>query len=314
VVLPVQEEVGDTEYGIGWLPLGGYVKISGMVDESMDKAQMAKPPEPWEFRSKPAWQRLIIMVGGVTVNLLLGMLIYIGVLFTWGRDYLPTDQAMFGIHPSKTLSAQGVQEGDRLVRVEGVAPKTIGDAQRMILIDGARDLELVRGGDPVRVQLDPEFGSLALGNGEKEIMAVRLPFYVDTVRPGMNAAKSDLRKGDRILAVDGTPTLFFEDFRKLLQEKKGPDDRHRLGAWSGYVECPCDRGRFRLGRHRSGNLFRARGAWVGLQDREGILRTTGLHSCRDHVWHGNTHGLREFHEVALHEVRCGTDRWFRRDR
>jgi len=215
-----KKQVGDTKYGVGWLPLGGYVKISGMVDESMDKAQMAKPPEPWEFRSKPAWQRLIVMVGGVTVNLLLGMLIYIGVLFTWGREYLPTDQAMFGIHPSKTLSAQGVQEGDRLVRVEGVAPKTIGDAQRMILIDGARDLELVRGGDPVRVQLDPEFGSLALGNGEKEIMAVRLPFYVDTVRPGMNAAKSDLRKGDRILAVDGTPTLFFEDFRKLLQEKK----------------------------------------------------------------------------------------------
>lgn len=89
-----KKKVGDTEYGVGWLPLGGYVKISGMVDESMDKEQMAKPPEPWEFRSKPAWQRLT-MIGGVTVNLLLGMLIYIGVLFTWGREYLPAGETRF---------------------------------------------------------------------------------------------------------------------------------------------------------------------------------------------------------------------------
>ncbi|MBP7409073.1 MAG: site-2 protease family protein, partial [Flavobacteriales bacterium] len=87
-----KKKIGDTEYGIGWLPLGGYVKISGMVDESMDKSQMAKPPEPWEFRSKPAWQRLIIMVGGVTVNLLLGMVIYIGILWAWGKEFIPLDQ------------------------------------------------------------------------------------------------------------------------------------------------------------------------------------------------------------------------------
>ena len=144
---------GDTEYGIGWLPLGGYVKISGMVDESMDKEQMAKPPEPWEFRSKPAWQRLIVMVGGVTVNLMLGMLIYIGVLFVWGRDYLPTENAVYGIHPSETLKAQGVQEGDKILTVNGVKPKTIGDAQKQIMIDAATQLVVERNGEKVAIEL-----------------------------------------------------------------------------------------------------------------------------------------------------------------
>jgi len=215
-----KKKVGDTEYGIGWLPLGGYVKISGMVDESMDKEQMSKPPEPWEFRSKPAWQRLIVMVGGVTVNLLLGMLIYIGVLFTWGREYLPTENAVYGVHPSKTLAAQGVQEGDKILLVDGVKPKTLLDAQSSILIDGARTLEVDRNGEHVKIDLVPNYFQLATDSGEREILAVRLPFYIDTLEAGKNAAKSDLRKGDRILAVDHAPTVFYEDFRKSLGTKK----------------------------------------------------------------------------------------------
>lgn len=211
---------GDTEYGIGWLPLGGYVKISGMVDESMDKEQMAKPPEPWEFRSKPAWQRLIVMVGGVTVNLILGMLIYIGVLFVWGRDYLPTENAVYGIHPSETLKAQGVQEGDKILTVNGVKPKTIGDAQKQIMIDAATQLVVERNGEKVAIALQPRYNELALDSGEKEIMAVRTPFYVDSLLAGQNAAKSELRKGDRIIGVDHQPVLFFQDFVKTLQGKK----------------------------------------------------------------------------------------------
>ncbi len=215
-----KKKVGDTEYGVGWLPLGGYVKISGMVDESMDKEQMAKPPQPWEFRSKPAWQRLIVMIGGVTVNLLLGMLIYIMVLFVWGREYLPTANVLYGIHPSKTLAAQGVQDGDKLLLVDGVEPKTLGEAQKSIMIDNARTLTVLRDGREVVIPLAEGYNELALDSGEKEIMAVRLPFYVGSLEKGMNAAKSDLRLGDRILAVDGTPTPFYEDFRKTLQTKK----------------------------------------------------------------------------------------------
>ncbi len=174
----------------------------------------------------------------------------------------------------------------------------------MILIDGARDLELVRGGDPVRVQLDPEFGSLALGNGEKEIMAVRLPFYVDTVRPGMNAAKSDLRKGDRILAVDGTPTLFFEDFRKLLQEKKDQTIAIALVRGPDTLNVPVTvdaSGLVGIGPETYSEL-EARGlGFKTVKESYGLLASipAGIN-----VWHGNTHGLREFHEVALHEVRC----------
>ncbi|MBL7953269.1 MAG: RIP metalloprotease RseP [Flavobacteriales bacterium] len=216
-----KKKVGNTEYGVGWLPLGGYVKISGMVDESMDKEQMSKPPEPWEFRSKPAWQRLIVMIGGVTVNLILGMLIYIMVLFVWGREYLPLENATYGIHPSKTLATAGVQDGDRIISIDGVKPKTTGDAGKAIMIDAARKIVVERNGQQVTIELPADFNQQALASGEKEIMAVRLPFYIDSVIAGGAASKTALSKGDRVLAVDGAPTGFFEDFRKTLQTKKG---------------------------------------------------------------------------------------------
>ena len=111
---------GETEYGMGWIPLGGYVKIAGMIDESMDKEQMKEPAKPWEFRSKPAWQRLIIMVGGVTVNLLLGFLIYIMILFVWGKDYVPNEAVKYGAHLSnQKFSDYGFQDGDLIVEVGG---------------------------------------------------------------------------------------------------------------------------------------------------------------------------------------------------
>ncbi|TXI81116.1 MAG: RIP metalloprotease RseP [Flavobacteriales bacterium] len=216
----LKKKVGDTEYGVGWLPLGGYVKISGMVDESMDKEQMAQPAQPWEFRSKPAWQRLIVMIGGVTVNLLLGMLIYIMVLFVWGREYLPISNATYGIHPSKTLVAAGVQEGDRIISIDGVAPKTTAEAGKAIMIDDARTLVVDRNGVQVTIALPEDLNQQALAAGEKEIMAVRLPFYIDSILPGGAAAKTSLAKGDRVLSVNGKPTLFFEDFRKAMQEEK----------------------------------------------------------------------------------------------
>jgi len=218
-----KKKVGDTEYGVGWLPLGGYVKISGMVDESMDKEQMAQPAQPWEFRSKPAWQRLIVMIGGVTVNLLLGMLIYIMVLFVWGREYLPLENATYGIHPSKTLAAAGVQDGDRIISIDGVRPKTTGDAGKVIMIDAARELVVERNGQQVTIQLPEGFNEQALASGEKEIMAVRLPFYIDSILPGGAAAKTTLAKGDRVLSVNDEPTLYFEDFRKTMKEEKGKE-------------------------------------------------------------------------------------------
>jgi regulator of sigma E protease len=221
----VKKKIGDTEFGIGWIPFGGYVKISGMVDESMDKAQMAKPAEPWEFRSKPAWQRLIIMVGGVTVNLLLGMLIYIMMLWVWGREYLPAENAQFGVHVSKSLQAQGLRDGDRIVRVGGLAPKSIGEAQSAIMLDDARELVVERDGRELTIMLPEKFSQMAVDSGEKALLDARIPFYIDSIMKGQGAARSVLRNGDRVLAVDGEPTLFFEDFRKAVRARK---DRYVL--------------------------------------------------------------------------------------
>jgi regulator of sigma E protease len=218
-----KKKVGDTEYGIGWLPLGGYVKISGMVDESMDTEQMKQPPQPWEFRSKPAWQRLIIMVGGVTVNLILGMVIYIGVLWVWGRDYLPLEEVRFGVHPSETLREEGLLDGDKLMLVGDIAPRTLEDATRLILIDGQRRLVVEREGRRMDVQLAPDVEQRILDRNERILFSPRVPFVVDTVLPDGTAHGSGIRKGDRIRAVDGQETAYFQDFREAMLARKGAD-------------------------------------------------------------------------------------------
>jgi regulator of sigma E protease len=217
-----KKKVGDTEYGIGWLPLGGYVKISGMVDESMDKDQMAKPPQPWEFRAKPAWQRLIIMVGGVTVNLLLGMAIYIGILWTWGREYLPLENVTWGVHPSEVMKQQGVMDGDRILAVDGMAPRTLETAGRAILIEGGRLLTVERDGVRKDIRLSDDVADQVMGRNERMLFAPRLPFTVDSVVAGGNAeATGVFRKGDRILMVNGEPAAFFNDFVQVVSNRKG---------------------------------------------------------------------------------------------
>ena len=122
-----KKKIGGTEYGIGWLPLGGYVKISGMIDESMDTEHLNAEPQPWEFRSKPAWQRLIIMVGGVAVNVLLAMVIYAMILFTWGDDYLKTENLMYGIECSDLAKEIGFQNGDKILTIDGVYYENFSD-------------------------------------------------------------------------------------------------------------------------------------------------------------------------------------------
>ena len=218
-----KKKVGDTEYGIGWLPLGGYVKISGMVDESMDKEQLAKPPQPWEFRSKPAWQRLIIMVGGVTVNLILGMVLYIMILFVWGRDHLPLKEVRFGVHPSETMLEEGFQEGDRILAVGEAIPRTLEEVGKAILMDDERLITVERAGERVRVQLTPDVEQRIMERNERILFAPRLPFVVDTVMPDGTAAGSGIAKGDVVLAVDQVDTRYFGDFRKAMQERKGKE-------------------------------------------------------------------------------------------
>ncbi len=233
-----KKKIGGTEFGIGWVPFGGYVKISGMVDESMDRDQMAKPPQPWEFRAKPAWQRLIIMIGGVTVNLLLGLALYIMILFVWGQDYLPLEEAKYGVHPSELMKEQGIQDGDRILAINGEKTRTLEDMTKKILIDGHRTLSIERNGQQQNVILDRDIHDQILDRGEKQLFAPRVPFYVDTVLKGQPASEAGLMKGDRIIAVDGQEAAWFNDFRKLIADKKGREVKIAVERNGSQIELP----------------------------------------------------------------------------
>lgn len=226
----VKKKIGETVYGIGCLPFGGYVKIAGMVDESLDKEQkerMKRPPEPWEFRAKPVWQRLIVMVGGVTVNVLLGFAIYAMVLFVWGREYLPLGNMPYGVGPSELMKQEGFRDGDVILGVEGHSAKTLEDISLAILIDGARTVSVERENEQgVRerkdILLSADVSEKILDNNDKVLFTPRFPFVVDSVMKGNNAEKTfAFRKGDRIVAVEGKPARYFDDFVTAVQGRKG---------------------------------------------------------------------------------------------
>ena len=207
-----KKKIGETVYGIGWLPLGGYVKIAGMIDESMDKEQMAQPPQPWEFRSKPAWQRLLIMIGGVTVNLLLGFFIYTMILFVWGQKQLYADGVKQGFAISRTLRAYGLQNGDIITAVNGKKLENLLDANKYILLRGATQLEVLRqDGTAHRVSLPDTLGKTLFMRGETSPVTMKTLPIIDTVVAGMPAEKAGLRKGDKILAIGGEPIYYFSD-------------------------------------------------------------------------------------------------------
>lgn len=247
----LKKKIGETEFGIGWIPLGGYVKISGMVDESMDTEQLKKPPQPWEFRSKPAWQRLIIMVGGVTVNLLLGMLIYIGVLWVWGLQYLPTESVSHGIHPSKTMLAEGLRDGDLVLAVDGIPAKSQEAAAKMVLINGGRRLTLLRDGERMDLELSPSVSDSVMERNERALFTARMPFIVDSIVAGGRAeATGAFRKGDRILEVDGKPRAYFRDFLEEVSERPGEKVLITLERDGQQIEVPVevnDQGQVGLG-------------------------------------------------------------------
>jgi regulator of sigma E protease len=187
---------------------------------------MKKPPEPWEFRAKPVWQRLIVMVGGVTVNLLLGFAIYSMVLFVWGREYLPLQNLTYGISPSALMESEGFRDGDRIVDVEGRPLRTLEDVSLAILIDGAHQVTVEREDstghwEKKQIQLSRDIQERILESNQKVLFSPRFPFYVDSVIAGNNAAKAgSFRKGDRIVAVNGTPTRYFQDFVHAVKGRK----------------------------------------------------------------------------------------------
>ena len=213
---------GDTEYGIGWIPLGGYVKISGMIDESMDKEQMKEPAKPWEFRSKPAWQRLIIMIGGVTVNLVLGYLIYIMMLFVWGADYLPNENVKYGAHLShEVFKGYGFKEGDLITAVDGKEVIEFGEASKQILIDGAKEVTVLRDGRKQFIAIPDKIVEDILRLNVKGIFSEwRTPNIVDSTLKNDYAENAGLKKGDSIVGINGIKTPFYVDFKNEIKNHK----------------------------------------------------------------------------------------------
>lgn len=210
----------NTEWGIGWLPLGGYCKISGMVDESMDATQMNQEPQSWEYRSRSVWHRLPIIIGGVFVNFILAMVIYAAVLFTWGHDYLPLKNAKYGLTFSKTLIENGFRNGDNIVKIDGQPVEQRVDIVEKILIDGKQSITVSRDSQLVDITLPADFGQKVLAAGETDFVSVRYPFVLEEVSSGSPAEKAKLLPGDSIIGVNGKPFSMFQDVAAELDASR----------------------------------------------------------------------------------------------
>lgn len=214
-----KKKIGGTEYGIGWLPLGGYVKIGGMIDESLDQEQMKKPPADDDFRVKPGWQRLLIMCGGVLVNVLLAWIIYSALLYTQGTSYLATRDVTYGIAADSLGREIGFQSGDRLLQVNGNAYEEYNEMVTEALLEPDAVVTVLRRDSLVNVTIRREYLEALLSGTPP--FTLRIPMVVGGVQPGSAAASAGFAIGDSLLAIDGSPAAFFDEFRAALQANKG---------------------------------------------------------------------------------------------
>lgn len=216
-----KKKVGDTEYGIGWFPLGGYVKIAGMVDESMDKEQMALPPQPWEYRSKKAYQRLFIMLGGIIVNTLVAILLYVIVFGVYGEEYLPVQNAKYGIMVDSTAQATGLRNGDMITGIDGKPVTRFERIVPTLVLQQGKTFQVVRDGQTINVPvIDGTIHAINTGVKKTFIMP-RIPPVVDDVAKGSTAEKMDLKTGDSIVAVNGIPVKFYDQFDSIKRSLAG---------------------------------------------------------------------------------------------
>ncbi|MBL6658253.1 MAG: RIP metalloprotease RseP [Flavobacteriales bacterium] len=222
-----KKKVGGTEYGVGWLPLGGYVKISGMIDESMDKEQMKKEPQPWEFRSKPAWQRLIIMLGGVTVNVILAFVIYSFSLVIWGEKYLPSEKATYGIHCDSLALAAGFQEGDMIYSIDNMLVNRFASESgalhpeviERLILDDAKLVTVTRGGVKVDVPFTEEVKSLVLA--KTKLFTPNIPFIIDGFSETSVMQLAGAEVGDKILRINNENMGYAGDVMQYTPTLKG---------------------------------------------------------------------------------------------
>lgn len=220
---------GETEYGMGWLPLGGYVKIAGMIDESMDTEQMKRPAQPWEFRAKPAWQRLLIMLGGVLVNVLLAFAIYIAILYTWGETYLPAQNVKYGVVCDSVFTKMGMEKGDVVYALDNKEVERFGDIIPDMLLNNPRTIQVKRGEEIVSLNIPETFVPQLLEMSSKSfkmksLLAPRIPMSNVEIKGFADksvAYDAGIREGDKLLSINNIPFHFYDEFTDLLVENKG---------------------------------------------------------------------------------------------
>ena len=216
-----KKKIGDTVYGIGWIPLGGYVKIAGMIDESMDTEQMKQEPKPWEFRSKPAWQRLIVMLGGVTVNFVLGILIYQMILFVWGEDYVTPEGVKNGFHVSETFEELGFQNGDKIIKIDGQTPTDVVSINKQLFLRSLQNITVIHpNGAEETISVPEDIGTTMWAKNDLEPFVPLAVGVIDSVVPGKPAALAGIKKGDLITAVNDQETPYWNNFTKAVQESE----------------------------------------------------------------------------------------------
>ncbi len=210
----------ETEYGLGWLPLGGYCKVNGMIDESMDTDHLKQEPKPWEFRSKPAWQRLFVMAGGVLFNFILGILLYSFILCRWGEAYLPADKHCLYVYDDSLADKMGFKTGDKIIALDGKAPKDF----MMMQLDMARDMvskvTVQRGNETLDIYIDQKYISDMLST---QLFEPAIPFIITDVAEESDNVDAGLLEGDQIVAIDTTATPYVQDALPLLEQKSGQE-------------------------------------------------------------------------------------------
>ena len=216
-----KKKKGDTEYGIGWFPLGGYVKISGMVDESMDKEAMKLPPEPWEYRSKKPYQRLFIMLGGIIMNILVAMVVYAFIFGIWGEEYLPTQNAKYGIAVDSVGKMAGLRNGDFITAVDGKPVERFNKIPLEIIFGEKGTIQVLRNGQSVEVALPTGTIRKILKSEKGTFLQPRTPAVVATVAPNSIAARVGLKESDSIVSINGTPIQFFDQFDSMKRATYG---------------------------------------------------------------------------------------------
>jgi len=203
---------GETEYGIGWVPFGGFVKISGMVDESMDKEQMKLPPKDYEFRSKPAWQRLIIMIGGVVVNVVLAIIIFIGITAYWGDTMLPVKNMQYGIATNELSKKVGLKDGDNIIAIDNRPVTYFGDETADVVFKSAKTFTVNRDSQTITIALPSDLTKeLAKDGGNADFISVRFPAVVDSVSESAKIVEGTMQKGDQFISINNVPTKYYNE-------------------------------------------------------------------------------------------------------